>query len=215
MKIVGDKTDMEDVEGVIKYNLVHQYCALPSELVLDQLYSVRREMFRLKLIGQSAEKYHGLGYGNISQRLHPGKQEFLISGSQTGHLAELESLHFALISDSNVSTNSITSYGLVKPSSEALTHAAVYAQNTAIQAVIHVHSPILWHNTLQLHLPHITADIPYGTPAMATAVAELFHSGKLEQCPLFSMLGHEDGIIAFGSSLTAAAAILTTRLAKI
>jgi hypothetical protein len=167
------------------------------------------------LIGQSPEKYHGLGYGNISRRLQPGSSEFLISGSQTGHLAELELQHYALIQYACVNDNAIKACGLVPPSSEALTHAAVYALDEGIQAVIHVHSPHLWQNTDQLQLPFVAADIPYGTPAMAKAVSELFLAGRLARFPLFSMLGHEDGIIAYGATLPDAAVVLTTQLAKL
>jgi hypothetical protein len=49
---------------------------------------------------------------------------------------------------------------------------------------------------------------------MAEAVAQLFSSGQLKPLPLFSMLGHEDGIVAFGDSLPTAATILITHLAK-
>ena len=40
---------------------------------------------------------------------------------------------------------------------------------------------------------------------MAMAVEHLFQSGKLMQTSLFTMLGHEDGIIAFGKNMEAAA----------
>lgn len=100
------------------------------------------------------------------------------------------------------------------PSSEALTHASVYSFMPNAQAVIHVHCPEIWRNTLELQLAYTGADIPYGTLEMAETVEQLFHSGQLNDQPIFSMLGHEDGIVAFADSLTAAAQIILTQLAK-
>lgn len=205
---------MEEREGVIKYRLEHQQQALSAEFDLNELNAWRTVFYRLKLIGMIPEKYQGLGFGNISRRLVPAGGQFLISGTQTGHLAELGKQDYVLIQSASPQQNSIQSCGLRKPSSEALTHAGVYQQSPAIQAVIHVHSPELWRNTLAMHLPHTGADIPYGTPEMAAAVAELFSSGQLNDLQIFSMLGHEDGIIAYGNSLAEAAALLIAHFAK-
>ncbi|WKJ92406.1 class II aldolase/adducin family protein [Methylomonas montana] len=201
-------------EGVIKYHLDHQYRELPTAIDVRELCAWRSILYRLRLIGQIAEKYHGLGFGNISQRLVPGGGEFLISGTQTGHLARLGKSDFALVNSASPRRNYLQSFGLSQPSSEALTHASVYSQDKTIQAVIHVHAPELWHNTLPLNLAHTAEDIPYGTPAMAQAVAQLFASGQLQTKGLFSMLGHEDGIVAFGASLTQAASCLIEQLAN-
>ena len=205
---------MAEQEGVIKYQLDHQYSNLPSGLDITQLNAWRNILYRLKLIGSIPEKYQGLGYGNVSRRLVPEGPRFLISGSQTGQLAETGMQHYALVLAANLENNSIKSTGLCTPSSEALTHAGVYGQDPRIQAVIHVHSPELWCNTHRLELPYTQADIAYGTPEMAAAVQGLFDKGQLDSLNLFSMLGHEDGIVAFGTSLESAGKVLIAMLAK-
>lgn len=205
---------MSEQEGVIKYQLEHLTADLPAGIDIDELNAWRRLLYRLNLIGRIPEKYNGLGFGNISRRLVPGSEQFVISGTQTGHLANLTKQHYALIQSASPQHNRIQSCGLCAPSSEALTHASVYSQAPSIQAVIHVHSPALWRNTIPLQLPHTAADVPYGTPEMAQAVKNLFSSARLDSLQLFSMLGHEDGIIAFGSSLPAAATVLITQLVK-
>lgn len=91
------------------------------------------------------------------------------------------------------------------PSSEALTHACVYRQDQTIHSVIHVHSPEIWQKTDELGLSYTPSNIAYGTPEMAVAVAELFKTGRMKQTPIFSMLGHQDGIVAFGDSIEQAA----------
>ena len=205
---------MNEQEGVIKYQLDHRECDLTDSLDISQINAWRSLLFKLGLIGQSPEKYHGLGYGNISQRLSPDKLSFLISGTQTGHCYHLKPEHFAIVETAIPSHNSIRSRGACRPSSEALTHASVYLHAPTAQAVIHVHSPEIWRHTCDLKLPHIGADIPYGTVEMAEAVRQLFVSGQLKNKPIFSMLGHEDGIVAFGESVTAAAIVLLTEFAS-
>lgn len=205
---------MSEMEGVIKYHLNHQHKPLPANINLNRLNAWRSVLYRLQLIGQNPEKYDGLGYGNISQRLAVDSAAFVISGTQTGHLAQLSANDYALINNASVEQNQINSSGLSAPSSEALTHAGVYQQDATAQVVIHVHSPEIWRQTLALNLPHTTAEIAYGTPAMAQAVKNLFSSGQLSQLALFTMLGHQDGIVAWGATFEQAATLLIRQLAN-
>ena len=48
---------------------------------------------------------------------------------------------------------------------------------------------------------------------MAIAVEQLFQSGKLKQTSLFTMLGHEDGVVSFGRNMPEAACELIKYLA--
>lgn len=205
---------MSELEGVIKYHLNHQHKPLPANINLNQLNAWRSVLHRLRLIGQTPQKYDGLGYGNISQRLELNSSAFVISGTQTGHLAQLTAKDYALIDSASVDQNQINSYGLTAPSSEALTHAGVYQHEASAQAVIHVHSPEIWRNTLALNLPHTKAEIAYGTIEMAQAVNALFSSEQVNQLPLFTMLGHEDGVVAWGATLEQAAVVLIQQLAN-
>lgn len=205
---------MSELEGVIKYRLEHQQSPLPPAIDISQINRWRCLLFKLGLIGQQAEKYQGLGYGNISQRLAPGQNSFLISGTQTGHLAYLEPKHFAIVETASAKHNSIRSLGPSMPSSEALTHASIYALAPEAHAVIHVHCPEIWRHTCRLGLPCTPAEIAYGSREMTEAVEQLFASGQLNNLPLFSMLGHEDGIVAFGATLTTAAHTLLSQLAS-
>lgn len=205
---------MSEREGVIKYRLEHDPSTLSPSIDIGPINGWRSLFFRLGVIGQKPEKYHGLGYGNISQRLIPGQNSFLISGTQTGHLACLQRQHFAIVESASAKLNTIRSRGPSQPSSEALTHASIYALAPEAKAVIHVHCPEIWHNTRTLDLPCTEADIAYGSIEMTEAVEQLFSSGQLKSLPIFSMLGHEDGIVAFGESLAAAAQTLLTALAR-
>jgi hypothetical protein len=48
---------------------------------------------------------------------------------------------------------------------------------------------------------------------MAGAVRALFTSGSLDKIKVFSMLGHEDGVVAFGDSISSAAMQLLGQIA--
>ncbi len=203
----------KDTEGVIKYQLEHQPGELPEDMDIRELNSWRTLLYKLDLIGRKPEKYYGLGYGNISRRLVPESRQFVISATQTGHIPKLNRQHYVVIENACPHDNRIKSYGPELPSSEALTHAAVYQLDAGIQAVIHVHSPELWHKTRQMRIPYTDQNIPYGTPEMAEAVKALFLSGQFDSKTMFSMLGHEDGIVTFGRTITEAAFLLISALA--
>lgn len=205
---------MNEVEGVIKYQLEHHYGPLPPHIDISLINAWRTILFKLALIGQTPTRYQGLGYGNISQRLQPGNVRFLISGTQTGHFEQLGPEQFAIVDCADPAENLIHSSGPCKPSSEALTHASVYLHHPNAQAVIHVHCPELWRNTHILNIPYIHADIPYGSIKMAKAVETLLTSNRLDKIPIFSMLGHEDGIVSFGNTLEEAAIVLLSLVAK-
>jgi len=196
---------MKEQEGVIRYQLEHTQKPINHKFSLCEINAWRTIMFRLGLIGQDTERYDNLGFGNISQRFDSQSNQFVISGSQTGHITHLSVEHYSLVEKADPRKNRIQSRGLYKPSSESLTHASIYAQDSNIQAVIHAHSPEIWTHTVALNLPHISADIPYGTIEMAIAVEQLFQSGNLRQYSLFTMLGHEDGVVSFGRNMQEAA----------
>lgn len=198
---------MSEIEGVIKYQLNHYQQMLPTNCDIKELNKCRTIFHCLNLIGQNPNRYSGYGFGNISQR-QANCSQFLISGTQTGHKSQLEMCDYSLVISANLQQNKIQSQGLSQPSSEALTHAMVYQQNTAITAVIHIHSPEIWKKTQNLKIPYTAKHIPYGTPEMAIAVEQLFQQTDFQTSGIFSLLGHEDGIICFAENLQHATKIL-------
>ena len=206
-----------DAEGVLKFKL--SYCAAgPITLTkLDELNEWRNRLWQLRLIGQDPQRYGGYGFGNVSirygaQDAEPGKRAFLISGTQTGALPKLDADDYALVENYDAATNHVTARGPVKPSSESLTHGIIYDLDSRIQAVLHVHSPGIWQVAVTLGIPVTDASVTYGTPAMAVEVQRLFRETEVlrQGKGIFSMGGHEDGIIAFGQTATQAGEILMT-----
>ena len=201
-------------DGVIKFQLdFTPGPALPAA-VLAELNGWRKILFLLGLIGQDPGRYGGYGYGNISRRLETGSGQFVISGTQTGGLPNLTAAHYVTVSACSPAENRLAACGPVKPSAESLTHGAVYAQDAALDWVMHAHSPELWRHAAALGLPVTSPAVAYGTPAMAGEVARLFRETDVRGQGVFAMGGHEDGLVAFGCTAAEAGGVLTAALAR-
>ena len=188
---------MNKQEGVIKYDLVFYEDELSFEHDFSSLGRWHRCFKQAGILGQDPGRYDGLGFGNISERID--ESSFLISGTQTGYLAELAPSDYALVTKADISINRIEAKGRVKPSSEALTHAAVYALASDIRFVFHVHSADIWNRRSELGLPQTGAEIPYGTLEMANEMKRLYNDDSFHKSRVLAMAGHEDGIIGFGA----------------
>jgi len=208
-----------EAEGVIKFDLQYRLAQPVAQHELKELNAWRSRLWQLRLIGQDPQRYDGYGYGNVSVRCGPrdapaGERAFLICGTQTGALPELDERHYTRVISYDAPANRVVAEGPVKPSSESLTHGILYDQDTRIQAVLHVHSADIWHAAGALGLPVTRTSVPYGTPAMAAEVQRLFRETDVLRQQIFSMGGHEDGIVAFGQTVAAAGDTLLAALAQ-
>lgn len=203
----------EDREGVTKFDLRFT-SAPPLPLAeLRELNAWRKLLWQLELVGQDASRYDGLGFGNLSRRLFPS-QRFIITGTQTGNLPELDGRHYAIVTESDTSANRVLAEGPMAPSSEALTHAMLYQVDTSVQFIFHVHSSALWRGATNLGIPVTDPAVAYGTPAMAEEVRRLAADVAAWRMGIFAMGGHEDGVVAFGKTAEEAGIILLRHLAR-
>lgn len=205
-------------EGTIKYELEFYPGAPINNDSFKELNAWRRVFYKMNLIGQDKNRYDGLGYGNISCRFIDDKNPkranaFLVSGSQTAHLNKLSPSHYSLVRKCSVINNSVVAVGPIKPSSESLTHGAVYQGDAEINAVVHVHSPEIWNNVVRLKLPFTDKSIHYGTPDMAKKIQQLISQAK-EKSGVIVMKGHEDGVISYGRSIEEASIKLISLFQK-
>lgn len=183
---------MTEQEGVIKYVLDFVE-ADPDMVDISALTAWRAVLMDLGMVGQDPERYQGLGFGNLSMRTPAG---FLITGSQTGARQRLMIADHAEVTGWDLTDNRLAARGRTKPSSEALTHAAVYDARHDVDFVFHGHSPDIWNAAAELGIQITDASVPYGTPAMAVAVRDRLAGAA--DCGLLAMGGHEDGIVAWG-----------------
>jgi ribulose-5-phosphate 4-epimerase/fuculose-1-phosphate aldolase len=227
----GDAHDVPEAaegeaEGVIRFRADHRPEPLAEPDLaqpVEILASWRRIARALGVLGQAPARYGGAGFGNISLRLGaggeaPGARRFLISGTQTGERDHVGAESFALVERYAIDRNRVTSRGEVLPSSESMTHAAVYDSDDELAMVIHGHAPELWKASSTLGLLETDAAVPYGTPAMAVEVTRALEAGRGHAGPawrrrVIAMRGHEDGILAVGRDPEEAGAALVAALA--
>ncbi len=197
-------------EGYVKYRCFHSLGLPHDKEQINEINAIRSELWRLQLIGVYD---NGIGFGNISTRLEApaGDGKFIISGTQTGQYPDLETQHYATVTGYNIAENTVSCRGMVKASSEALTHAAVYEADATCRVVIHIHHLLTWQNRLN-QLPTTKADVPYGTPEMANEILRLFRQSDLPQTKVLVMAGHPEGLIAFGSSGAEAYSLLMAQI---
>ncbi len=188
-------------DGIIKYSIEHQNTATPLFSDYAELEALRRRLFALGLIGEK----DGIGYGNLSMR-HEGSKSFFVTASQTGNRERLTKEYYTYISKYEFDTFKLMSQGRHKPSSEALSHAMIYAIDERIKAVIHIHSLSLWKFMKADNSLATTAE--YGTAEMIEEIAGLYDDLDPVTNNAFVMKGHEEGIITFGRSVEEAELIL-------
>jgi len=211
------------LEGVTRFEVEHETRRLEERVygeTVRVLAAWREVLARLGLIGQDPGRYQGLGYGNVSARLGPfgdvgrGQRRFLVTGTQTGGRPALTLADFCVVERYDLATNQVRSFGPVPPSSESLTHGALYDIAPAARVVLHGHAPEIWRHARALGLPVTPADVANGTPRMAVEVQRLFRESTLSGTGILAMGGHEDGVLAFGGSAGEAGETLVRHLAR-
>lgn len=188
-------------EGYIKYRSDWTLAPAPdlSATVLLEIW--RRPLYEARLVGHYADL--NVGFGNISIRY--GKQgQFIISGTQTGHLPVTGNEHYAFVTNYDIAANRVSCTGPVQASSESLTHANLYELDPNINAVVHVHSKALWKK-LRDRVPTTSEGVAYGTPEMASEFVRLYRDTDFCSTGIAVMAGHDEGLVSIGTTLEQAA----------
>jgi len=209
-------------EGVVKFEARHERREISASQhgeVVCKLIAWREIMALTGLVGQRPELYEGAAYGNVSARVGPpsaalGRRAFVITGTQTSGRRCIGLADFAVVERYDYRANRVWSHGPTAPSSEAMTHAAVYDLGPHIRCVLHAHTPILWRRARQLRLPTTDPAVAYGTPGMALEVQRLYRESALPERAILAMGGHQDGIVVFGRSAAETGGVLLSWLAR-
>lgn len=184
-------------EGYIKYQCyLHKTETIIPETTFKKINDIRTLLWVKKLIGSYAD---GVGYGNISIRDEDHPEKFFITGSATGHLQHTEPDSWSRVDLWNLTTNTLWCSGPLNASSESMSHAVIYQNLPAVNCVIHIHDKNLWLKGLKT-LPSTCATAEYGTPEMAKSILDLIHKHGMVHGGLFVMQGHEEGMMAFGTT---------------
>ena len=170
---------------------------------LAELNAYRRKLLDLHLIGVDS---NGIAFGNLSVR-DGATKNFYITGSATGGIHELTLANCAKVVAYDFERNQVRYEGSAMPSSESLTHAAIYESDATAGAIVHCHCSRLWAAVLN-EVPTTSKAAEYGTPEMAHDIMQLFTRTNAQTRKIVVMAGHEGGILTFGKDLEDAFAVL-------
>jgi ribulose-5-phosphate 4-epimerase/fuculose-1-phosphate aldolase len=179
-------------EGYVKYQNQHQSGPILDILGLHALDQARTELYDYGFIGNLAS---GISFGNISMR-HP-ERGLVISGTSTGAARVLGLGGYTWVQSWNSQANVVNSLGPVLPSSEAMSHGAVYDTRVDIQVVIHIHHREFFNVLCAQHYPMTPLACTFGSPELARSITQVVQNIGDNQ-GIFVTAGHPDGIIAFG-----------------
>jgi ribulose-5-phosphate 4-epimerase/fuculose-1-phosphate aldolase len=208
-------------EGVVKFAAEHRREPLDARRCGElacALVAWREILAQTGLVGRDAGLYGGAAYGNVSARLGAPslprrRRAFLVTGSQTAGRRAVGLGDFCVVDAYDPESNRVASRGPCLPSSESMTHGAVYDLGSHIRFVFHVHSPAIWRRAAALRLAATSAEVAYGTPEMAREVERLWGTSALSESQIFAMGGHQDGIVVFGRTAAEAGEVLLRHLA--
>jgi methylthioribose-1-phosphate isomerase len=182
-------------DGYVKYTAVHTMVPAIKTPYWEELNNARTQLFRLGLLGVNSQ---GIGFGNVSIRFEG--EEFLISGTATGALPELNPAEYCLVDFFDIMQNCIVSMGPVKASSEAMTHGAVYRSCSGANCVLHVHSGAIFNGMIRDGYPATAENAAYGTPEIALALAQCVQELGTDEGAVV-LAGHDEGLIVWGPTV--------------
>lgn len=183
-----------ETEGIIKFNCNLIEEAPPIYEQINELILIRNVLYKYDLIGCR----DGIGFGNVSKRL--SGNIFAVSGSGSGCHDALINEDFSIVSDFDIENNSITCKGIIKASSESLTHAALYKSVPEINYIIHIHNLQMWDFMIAKNYMSLSSNADYGTVQTAIETIEL--AGRINVLPDGAVMkGHREGILFFGRDI--------------
>ncbi|MFX0136883.1 MAG: class II aldolase/adducin family protein [Candidatus Hodarchaeota archaeon] len=195
----------------LKFNLDFTETALNFNNKKIQELNFWREIFyTLKLMGK---KLDGIGYGNLSQGVDylntkSGKRQFIITGKDSSALEKLTIKNFTKVLEYDFHKNFVKAEGLVKPSSESLTHGAIYDFDNSLKSIIHVHSQHIWKSAKQLNIPITLENAKKGTTELAFDIQRVLEYTHASDIGIIVLGGHKEGIISFGKTPKEAGGII-------
>jgi ribulose-5-phosphate 4-epimerase/fuculose-1-phosphate aldolase len=134
---------------------------------------------------------NGVGFGNLSVR--DGATRIFTSPVRRPEVFPTDAADCVRVVEYDFAKNWLSYEGASIPSSESLTHAAIYESDPTICAVIHCHDSDLWRTLLD-RVPTTSKTVVYGTPEMAYEIIRLFRTSDVRNSEILVMGGHESGL---------------------
>lgn len=193
--------------SVIKYKFNLKMSSPINEEHFLELEKWRSIFHKMNLIGEY--KTTKVGFGNLSKRILPSEEPFIITGAGTGGYPHLSGMQYTKVTKCNLPKLTIEAVGPIAPDDETLTHHGIYLENPQIRFVFHVHNIQLWNYMLKNSLDNTSEDIDHRSVDFAKAAKEIIQTKKTG---IFAMSDLEGGIIAYADTAENAGKIVLETL---
>jgi L-fuculose-phosphate aldolase len=174
----------------LKFNVIFVERTIPRDARLDELRYWCQEFQRLNL----TPMYRNRSLGNLSFRLAPDKDEFVITASALEVKDSLSDDSFVIVHSYYDESGTVRASGMREPSSESVLHLRVYASRRDIHAVFHGHSGRIIRTSGALGLATTTKFEDYGSRELAASVLDV-----LDDQSFIVMKKH--GFLSLGKSM--------------
>ncbi len=154
----------------VKFQTKILYRATPQDKRIDEIRKWAK-IFHANNLTPIIES--NISCGNLSFRINPGENKFIITCSQMGFNKELSEDAFAQVFDCNFEQGVVFALGEREPSSESMLHFAIYKSRPEVNAIFHGHSAKILENYSSLKLVETVKEQPYGTPELAFEVLDV------------------------------------------
>jgi ribulose-5-phosphate 4-epimerase/fuculose-1-phosphate aldolase len=159
-----------EIHAGVKFATEFLSAAVPSDARLEELKVWCAEFHRRGF----APPYGEFSQGNLSFRIRPGDDTFIITGSQVGWKDDLSDDRFVTVHGCDMERGIVTASGTRDPSSESMLHFAIYRARKDVHAVFHGHSrEILRCADRPADIPETAEKQPYGSIDLAHGVIDV------------------------------------------
>lgn len=145
--------------------------------------------------------FEGGSAGNLSFRIAPGSDAFIITCASTALRENMPNEAFALVHHIALEENIVSAISVNPPSSEALMHGALYRARPDINAIFHGHDELFLSPESAQLFPVTQKEQAYGTPELVSEIL------RIPQKPNFIILKNH-GFVALGKTMQDAADII-------
>jgi ribulose-5-phosphate 4-epimerase/fuculose-1-phosphate aldolase len=192
-----------EIHGGVKFATEFLSAAVPADVRLEELKTWCAEFHRRNF----APPYGEFSQGNLSFRIRPGEDAFIISGSQVGWKNSLTDDRFVTVLGCDMEKGIVFASGTRDPSSESMLHFAIYRTRKDVEAVFHGHSREILLCVNKLNLPETPEKAPYGSIELVRSVMQVLGDANF-------ILIQKHGFISLGATMKEAGqrAIETHRL---
>jgi len=139
---------------------------------------------------------NGASSGNLSYRMQPGSNAFVITGTQLALNRRLSSNDFVSVWDIDFKKQTVYAEGLCEPSSESLLHYAIYQMRPDVNAIFHGHCDTLLNNPKPA-TPITKNEAPYGTQELVSQVLQVLQNNNY-------LLIKNHGFLSLGANMNIA-----------